>query len=163
MSPGGVDYAEGTYWAYGNDGQHFNQQIVNPPYPISEQIAFALHDVSDHLPVVAEFDFGVVNNVETNIDPSLLTFNLDQNYPNPFNPTTRISFTIPTTASGGNLHVDLFVYDVMGREITRIVDEEKAPGNYEIEFDAADLPSGIYFYRLTTAEFSLSKKMTLIK
>jgi endonuclease/exonuclease/phosphatase family metal-dependent hydrolase len=162
-SLGGVDYAEGTYWAYGNDGQHFNQQIVNPPYPISEQIAFALHDVSDHLPVVAEFDFGVVNDVETNIDPSILTFNLYQNYPNPFNPTTRISFTIPPTASGGNQHVDLFVYDIMGKEVKRTVDEEKAPGNYEIEFDAADLPSGIYFYRLTTAEFSLSKKMTLIK
>ncbi|MBK9099762.1 MAG: endonuclease/exonuclease/phosphatase family protein [bacterium] len=105
---GGVDYVDGTYWAYGNDGQHFNQQIVNPPYPISEQIAFALHDVSDHLPVVAEFDFGVVNDVETNIDPSLLTFNLYQNYPNPFNPSTKISFTIPPTASGEDQQVNLF-------------------------------------------------------
>ncbi len=162
-SPGGVDYVEGTYWAYGNDGQHFNQQIVNPPYPISEQIAFALHDVSDHLPVVAEFDFGVVNDVETREDRSLLTFNLYQNYPNPFNPYTKISFTIPTASSGSSQLVNLSVYDVLGREVARILNEEKAPGFYEVEFDAVNLPSGVYIYRLTTQEYSSSKKLTIIK
>jgi endonuclease/exonuclease/phosphatase family metal-dependent hydrolase len=162
MNFGGVDYVPGTYWAYGNDGQHFNQQIVNPPYPISEQIAFALHDVSDHLPVVAEFDFGVVSNVET-IDPSTLSFYLYQNYPNPFNPSTRISFTIPATLSGENQFVNLSIYDVLGREVARLINEEKAPGNYEIEFIANNLPSGIYIYRLTTQEHSSSKKLTIIK
>jgi endonuclease/exonuclease/phosphatase family metal-dependent hydrolase len=163
MSPGGVDYVSGTYWAYGNDGQHFNQQIVNPPYPISEEIAFALHNVSDHLPVVAEFDFGVVNDVETVIDPSTLSLFLSQNYPNPFNPTTKISFTIPVTTSGESNFVKLAIYDVLGREVTSLVDEAKTPGNYEVEFNADKLPSGIYIYRLTTAGYSLSNKMTLIK
>jgi len=162
MNPGGVDYVEGSYWAYGNDGQHFNQQIVNPPYPISEQIAFALHDVSDHLPVVAEFDFGAVNSVE-NIDFSSLTFKLFQNYPNPFNPSTKISFTIPSSASGRNQFVNLSVYDVLGREVARLFSEEVSPGNYEAEFKVGNLPSGVYIYSLTTNEHSLSKKMTIIK
>jgi len=161
-NPGGVDYVEGTYWAYGNDGQHFNQQIVNPPYPISEQIAFALHDVSDHLPIVAEFDFGVVNSVET-IDLSSLTFKLFQNYPNPFNPSTKILFTIPTSASGRKQFVNLSVYDVLGREVARLFSEEVSPGNYEVEFNVGSLPSGVYIYSLTNNEHSLSKKMTIIK
>jgi hypothetical protein len=161
-SLGGVDYVEGTYRAYGNDGQHFNQQIVNPPYPISEQIAFALHDVSDHLPVVAEFDFGVVNDIET-IDPSTLSFYLYQNYPNPFNPSTKISFTIPATVSGGNQFVNLSIYDVLGREVARLINEQKVPGVYEVEFNAGNLPSGVYIYRLATQEHSSSKKLTIIK
>ncbi|MDZ7623900.1 MAG: endonuclease/exonuclease/phosphatase family protein [Ignavibacteriaceae bacterium] len=126
-NPGGVDYVEGSYWAYGNDGQHFNSQIVNPPYPISEQIAFALHDVSDHLPVVAEFDFGVVND-GSQIDPTELTFELYQNYPNPFNPSTKISFTIPSSASGRNRFVNLSVYDVLGREVARLFSEGSDSG-----------------------------------
>lgn len=159
---GGVDYVPGTYLAYGNDGQHFNQQIVNPPYPISEQIAFALHDVSDHLPVVVEFDFGVVNDVEV-LDPSSLTFNLYQNYPNPFNPSTMISYTIPQTLAGNSQFVSLVVYDLLGKEIARLVNEEKQPGSYIVEFNASDLPSGVYIYRLTTPDYASSKKMSLIK
>jgi len=162
MNFGGVDYVPGTYLVYGNDGQHFNQQIVNPPYPISEQIAFALHDVSDHLPVVAEFDFGVVNDVEV-LDPSSLTFNLYQNYPNPFNPSTMISYTIPQTLAGSSQFVSLVIYDLLGKEITRLVNEEKQPGSYVVEFNASALPSGVYIYRLTTPDYASSKKMSLIK
>lgn len=162
-SPGGVDYVEGTYWAYGNDGQHFNQQIVNPPYPISEEIAFALHKVSDHLPVVAEFDFGVVNDVENEQDPSTLSFNLYQNYPNPFNPSTKISFTIPANRSGENQFVHLAVFDILGREVARLINEEKSPGNYTVEFNSGELPSGVYIYRLSTSENNISKKLTIIK
>ena len=162
-NPWGVDYVPGTYWAYGNDGQHFNQQIVNPPYPISEQIAFDLHDVSDHLPVVAEFDFGVVNDVETTINPMELSFHLSQNYPNPFNPSTAISYTIPHSLTGSSQFVSLLIYDLLGNEIARLVNEEKHPGSYTVEFNSSDLPSGVYIYRLTTPEFASSKKMSLIK
>lgn len=157
MNFGGVDYVPGTYWAYGNDGQHFNQQIVNPPYPISEQIAFALHDVSDHLPVVAEFDFGVVNNVEV-LNPSSLTFNLYQNYPNPFNPATTIRFQIPFRQ-----RIELKVFDILGREVATLVNEEKLAGVYEVTFNAANLASGVYFYRLKTQDFIESKKLLLLK
>jgi hypothetical protein len=84
---------------------------------------------------------------------------LDQNYPNPFNPATKISYSLPRVGT-----VSLKIFDVMGREIAALVhNEKKQAGNYEVSFDAAYLPSGIYFYRLRTEEFVETKKMVLIK
>ena len=157
MDFGGVDYVEDSYWAFGNDGQHFNQQIVNPPYPISEQIAFALHDVSDHLPVVAEFDFGVVNEVEP-IDPSITSFNLYQNYPNPFNPSTKIRFEVPRST-----YLKLVLYDLLGREVRILFEGEALAGINEIELSAENLAGGIYFYQLFSEDFIASKKLMLLK
>jgi hypothetical protein len=86
-------------------------------------------------------------------------FALKQNYPNPFNPLTKISYSLPQTST-----VSLKVFDVIGREIAHLVNNERKPaGNYEISFDAADLPSGIYFYTLRTERFVETKKMTLVK
>ncbi len=100
------------------------------------------------------------------IIPDRLT--LEQNYPNPFNPATKIKFTIPShggQAMAGNENVRslLIVYDILGNEIITLVDENKSPGVYEVEFNAADLPSGIYFYKLTSGAYVDVKKMTLIK
>jgi len=94
---------------------------------------------------------------------------LNQNFPNPFNPSTKIKFTIPfviATPQGRGKQsqlVSLKVYDVLGNEIATLVDEEKTGGNYEIEFIAADLPSGIYFYKLMTSNFAETKKMILLR
>jgi hypothetical protein len=85
-------------------------------------------------------------------------YELYQNYPNPFNPTTTIRFTIPHS-----LHVTLKVYDILGKEIATLVDEEKNPGSYEAKFDASNLPSGVYFYRIRAGEFNQTKKMVLMK
>ncbi len=85
-------------------------------------------------------------------------FSLKQNYPNPFNPKTKIKYEI---AKSG--FVSLKIYDVLGREIKTIVNENKNVGFYEIDFDANNLNSGIYFYKLTTNNFSEMKKMILIK
>jgi hypothetical protein len=85
-------------------------------------------------------------------------FSLEQNYPNPFNPTTTIRYSIPSTTS-----VQLKIYNILGNEIATIVNEEQPAGNYNIEYDASNLPSGIYFYTLTTKGFSETKKMTLVK
>ena len=95
-------------------------------------------------------------------------FKLEQNYPNPFNPTTRIKYSIPTSsplAKGRTEEgfVSLKVYDVLGREVTTLVNKKQSPGNYTIEFNAANLPSGLYFYKLTAGEFSQTKKMILMK
>lgn len=83
---------------------------------------------------------------------------LSQNYPNPFNPSTVINYQI---ASPGK--VSLKVYDLLGREVATLVNEEKAAGNYKATFNAMNLPSGVYFYRLQTATYSNTKKLLLLK
>jgi len=96
--------------------------------------------------------------------PDLYT--LSQNFPNPFNPTTTIKYSIapPNLPEGEVLqHVTLKVYDVLGREVATLVNEEKLPGNYEIKFDGNNLSSGVYFYRLQAGSFSDSKKFILLK
>lgn len=87
-----------------------------------------------------------------------VTLALQQNYPNPFNPSTVIQFSLPQQQ-----HVQLAVYDVMGREISRLVDEAEAAGTHSVRFDALRYASGVYFYRLTTPEASITRMMTLIK
>jgi hypothetical protein len=83
---------------------------------------------------------------------------LEQNYPNPFNLTTTISFSLPSSGSrhaqgrdGVGPITTLSVYDGLGREVATLVKEQKQPGTYAVTFDAGDLPSGVYFYRLTAA------------
>jgi len=85
-------------------------------------------------------------------------YKLNQNYPNPFNPITKISYALPT-----NGLVKLLVYDVLGNEITSLVNDYKNSGFHNIEFDASLLPSGIYFYRLLVGEYSETKKLILLK
>ena len=85
-------------------------------------------------------------------------FSLSQNYPNPFNPTTKISWQ---TAAAG-LHT-LKVYDIAGNEVATLVNEYKPAGIHEIEFDAANLSSGIYFYKLQSGNFVETKKMILLR
>jgi hypothetical protein len=94
-------------------------------------------------------------------------FSLSQNYPNPFNPTTTIKFTIPLSpllgGDGRGGLVTLKVYDVLGNEIATLVNEEKPAGSYKINFNAANLPSGVYFYQLRAGRFVDTKKLILIK
>jgi hypothetical protein len=85
-------------------------------------------------------------------------FSLQQNYPNPFNPITVISYQ-PSAFS----NVKLTVFDILGGEVTTLVNEEKEPGTYEVKFDASGLSSGIYFYRLQAGSFIETKKMVLMR
>ncbi len=93
-------------------------------------------------------------------------FSLAQNYPNPFNPSTTITYTIPTSET---LHaksqqlVQLKIYDVLGREVATLVDKNQQPGYYEVIWNAENIPSGLYFYRLTAGDFTSVKKMILLK
>jgi photosystem II stability/assembly factor-like uncharacterized protein len=97
--------------------------------------------------------------VEVNILPT--EFALMQNYPNPFNPTTKIKYAVPS--SGVRLFVTLKIYDILGNEVTTLLNESKEPGEYEIEFDGSKLSSGVYFYTLRAGDFSASRKLLLIK
>ncbi len=87
-----------------------------------------------------------------------LQFSLSQNYPNPFNPSTTISYQLPK-----NGFVTLKIYDVLGREVSTLVNEYKSAGNYKLNFDASNLSSGVYIYTISSADNLLSKKMILIR
>ena len=91
---------------------------------------------------------------------------LNQNYPNPFNPVTIIEYSIPSEVRGQRsegTNVTLKIYDILGREIATLVNEKQTHGNYEVSWDASNNPSGIYFYRLTSGDFTESRKMMLLK
>lgn len=85
-------------------------------------------------------------------------FSLGQNYPNPFNPTTNIRFSIPKSE-----HVSLRVYDILGREVKALVNQNLTPGEYQVDFDATGLSSGMYYYSLRSGDFVDVKKMVLVK
>jgi hypothetical protein len=86
------------------------------------------------------------------------SYDLEQNYPNPFNPTTTIKFSIPTQD-----HVTLKVYDILGNEVATLVNEVRSEGSYNVNFDASNLASGAYLYKLTAGEFTSTQKMLLLK
>ncbi len=86
------------------------------------------------------------------------TFSLSQNYPNPFNPSTKIKFALPKAA-----FTKISIYDVLGREASVIVNEQLNAGSYEINWNAENLPSGVYFYKIESGDFTDSKKMILVK
>ncbi|HPS65557.1 MAG TPA: T9SS type A sorting domain-containing protein, partial [Ignavibacteria bacterium] len=85
-------------------------------------------------------------------------FDLSQNYPNPFNPATKINFDLPKDGQ-----VSLKIFDMLGRELSTIVNEIRKAGYYTVEFNASNLASGVYFYRISAGEFSSVKKMIVLK
>jgi hypothetical protein len=96
------------------------------------------------------------------------TFILEQNYPNPFNPSTNIIYTVPNIETGSAPFLQLKVYDIIGNELTTLVNEQKPPGVYKVEFDGNGLPSGLYIYKLQViaqngGSFTQSRKMILLK
>jgi len=96
-----------------------------------------------------------IRNISGNIPVS---YSLSQNYPNPFNPSTRINFDILKQGK-----VLIKVYDILGREVKTLINDFRAPGKYAVDFNGDDLPSGIYFYKLVSEEFTAVKKMVLLK
>jgi hypothetical protein len=101
---------------------------------------------------------GNLSNIYEEITNNPIAFSLKQNFPNPFNPSTVIQYSTTKTT-----HINLEVYDVLGNLVSVILDEEKLPGNYSVEFDGTRLSSGIYFYRLLTDDFNKTMKMILRK
>ncbi len=101
---------------------------------------------------------GGSTSVNNNTGTAAKEFSLEQNYPNPFNPATSIRYNIPVTGL-----VSIKIYNGLGKEIVELVNEVKPNGQYEVSFDASNLTSGVYFYKLTTGNFSETKKMLLIK
>ena len=106
----------------------------------------------------ARYNGTFVTGIKGNNNIAPHSYKLNQNYPNPFNPGTTISFSIPTQEK-----VSLKVYNILGMEVSTLIDEVKSPGNYTVSFNAKNIPSGIYFYELKTGNFMGVKKMILLK
>lgn len=124
--------------------------------------SFAGMSQNDSYIVGAGFWYAVqsspVTSVERIDDMIPHRFRLDQNYPNPFNPSTTIKFAIPEQK-----HVILVVYDLMGREVATLIDEQLAPGEYTAVFDAGGIASGMYLYRIQAGSHITTRRMILLK
>ncbi|MGB5286961.1 MAG: T9SS type A sorting domain-containing protein [Ignavibacteriaceae bacterium] len=112
-----------------------------------------VYDVSD-----ATFTIDIISTIKEMLEGIPTEFDLVQNYPNPFNPNTRISYAVPETAP-----VSIIVYDLTGQEIAVLVNAVKEAGTYELSFDASNLASGVYIYRMIAGDFSSVKKMNVLK
>ncbi len=161
------DYASGRIWAlsaYGTDPPT-NQLLIKSPYTIS----CIGQDQSGEVYVVSYLDGRIykLTGHSTRIawsNPSQpQKTELAQNYPNPFNPTTTISYQLSSVS-----HVTLSVYDVLGREVKKLVDEDEIAGKHDVELDAPDLASGVYFYEIVMTgkdgkDFVSTKRMMVLK
>ena len=110
-----------------------------------------------------DFDIPVVVSVDNQRETLPTEYKLAQNYPNPFNPTTTITYSIPAVGKEHTSSVRLIVYDILGREVATLVNERQQPGNYSVQFNASELTSGLYIYRLSVSGFVSTKKMILLK
>jgi xylan 1,4-beta-xylosidase len=124
--------------------------------------------VTDKLFMLQSFYF-TGHKITTGIPKDLEGYNLpqkyklEQNYPNPFNPTTTIDYSVPYIETQNIASVQLKVYDILGNEVATLVNREQKPGNYEVEFNADNLASGVYYYRIKAGSYSQTKKMMLLK
>ncbi|MBU0560342.1 MAG: T9SS type A sorting domain-containing protein [Bacteroidetes bacterium] len=109
-------------------------------------------------PIAAPDLITSIGSSDVNSKRSTPVLKLFQNYPNPFNPTTKIQYSMPAY---GNVQVK--VYDVLGKEIATLVNDNKQAGTYEVEFDASNLSSGIYFYKIESGINFYIKKMILLR
>jgi hypothetical protein len=127
-------------------GDYYASIIIKSNDPVTPTVVVPIHMI-----VSTSVD------VENDLNAPLV-FNLEQNYPNPFNPSTTIKYTIPELSK-----VKLTLFNLLGEEVTTLVNEEKIAGNYSVEFNASALPSGVYFYELRAGEYIAVKKMILLK
>jgi len=118
-------------------------------------MGYVFEGVFDDLKI---YSLSSVTGVEDVSDLALSSFRLMQNYPNPFNPSTTISYF-----TAKNEKVSLKIFDVLGNEVAELINEEKPAGYYEVDFNASNLSSGIYYYTLRAGSLVQSKKMILLK
>ena len=129
-----------------------NVDLSNFGIPINFPVPGNIYELS--LPPIG------IRNISTTIPDN---FYLSQNYPNPFNPVTKIKFDIPSNVKSQMSNVKLKIYDISGKEVSTLVNEQLQPGSYEVTFEAGSLSSGVYFYKLSAGDFSETKKMLMIK
>ncbi len=154
----GYDYLSGYH--YITDAKDF---VTNGSLNVYSSEGTLLNTYETSLaPRRIAFEYGE-NTVSVNNEIIDSEYSLEQNYPNPFNPTTTINYVIPNVGTENFQFVQLNVYDILGKEVKTLVSDFKQPGNYKVRFDASQLSSGIYYYKLQVAEFISTKKMMLAK
>ncbi len=154
-------------WAITYNGQANSQEI---PVAVGVDASGNVFSTGNSIGATTGYDIAIIKysqtptSVESETDvPS--SYDLSQNYPNPFNPSTKIRYTIPNVSQSGveGSRVQLKIYDVLGNEVATLVNEEKSAGSYEVKFNASQLSSGVYFYKLQAGSFVQTKKMVLLK
>ncbi len=162
--------SEGVYWlTLDFDFDYVGQTIIYRFFidslgtliPESQNRYYELTaEAAQILPVATFNEFPDDISLENEIPDKI---ELYQNYPNPFNPTTTIEYSIPNVEAKNFSPVQLIIYDVLGREVATLVNEKQLPGKYSVQFQANELPSGIYYYSLQTGNYIITKKMILLK
>ncbi len=126
-------------------------------YPIENEIKFTSPARSVQM-IMIEGGSNYISAIDETSSEMIHSYHLSQNYPNPFNPSTLISYQLPASTL-----VVLKVFDVIGREIETLVNEHQNAGNHSVKFDASNLPSGVYFYRIETGKYRDTRKLLLLK
>jgi len=148
----------GFYWGlryrvynknYHGDGGKTLAKVFNTDEELNEYLFLADYKTGEEV---------AITGVEQKWSEIPQKYLLEQNYPNPFNPSTKIKYSIPN-----NEFVTLKIYNILGSEVTTLVNQKQASGNYEVSFDASDLTSGIYFYQISSGKFNQVRKMMLVK
>jgi len=140
-------YAEGVPWS-----------ILASDLDQDGRTDIAITSTSDSLYVLYNLGGGTVGIEDEELEEIPTSFSLAQNFPNPFNPTTTIQFSLPKSGD-----VTLKIYNLLGEEVKTLIDDYKEIGNHSVQFNANNLPSGIYFYKLQAETYNQVKKMILIK
>jgi photosystem II stability/assembly factor-like uncharacterized protein len=149
----------GTTWPYQVSG---TGNSLRSTYFFSSSTGWAVGDLG----TILKTTNGGVTFISRINNEIPLNYNLSQNYPNPFNPVTKIKFSItefPLNKEGLKGVVTLLVYDITGKEVAKLVNEQLPPGTYEVTFDGSNYLSGIYFYQLKSEKFLKTKKLILLK
>jgi hypothetical protein len=142
-------------------------QPIQSMLPAQDTVVTLTFDVARSAPVNTQdiLEFQIADNRGVILTKSIIvrypgpaTFGLDQNFPNPFNPSTTIRYQLPVPS-----HVNLVVFDILGREVARLVNEDQLAGFYDITWAAHMMASGVYFYRLTADKFAVIRKMLVTK
>jgi photosystem II stability/assembly factor-like uncharacterized protein len=145
-----IGFVEGKGTTTEKQTYSFNDDLKNTS--ITGRIYYRLKQVDFD----GSFEYSNILEVDYNQMPE--NFSLSQNYPNPFNPSTTINFSVPEPA-----HVSIKIYNIIGKEVLTLLDEFKQQGNHEIELNASELTSGVYFYKMSAGKFTDTKRMLLIK
>ncbi|MCF8240497.1 MAG: alpha/beta hydrolase fold domain-containing protein [Melioribacteraceae bacterium] len=172
----GIEYQDSSNWetigfvqGHGTTNSPKNYEFTDSELPNVESVDYRLKQID----LDGNFEYSDIVTVGTkNLLSQPTEFVLHQNYPNPFNPTTTIKYKIPALTRPSDtlsprerdgVRVSISIYNTLGQQVAALVNEQKEPGNYETEFDASKLASGIYFYRLQAGNFTSVKKLMLMK